>query len=106
MENIVKENFSRGQPLDQYDLGTTSTTKLAWPTATLISFPPRFSSFFSRSAATRRMRTRREVFQPLAEYCMSDVGMNRIGDKELSTFPSHKWTSLIRQLRLRTYKMK
>ena len=29
---------------------------------------------------------------------MSDVGENRIGDRELSTFPSHGWTSLIRRL--------
>ena len=29
---------------------------------------------------------------------MSDVEWNRIGDRELSTFPSHGWTSLIRKL--------
>ena len=26
MEKIVRKKFSRGQPLDYYDLGTTSTT--------------------------------------------------------------------------------
>ena len=31
---------------------------------------------------------------PLSAYCMSDLGNNRIGDRELSIFPSHGWASL------------
>ena len=43
--------------------------------------------------------------QTVPAYCMSNVEGNRI-DRELSTFPSHGWTSLIRHLSLRTCLMK